>query len=146
MSMDRPKRVSRKVSGSWCCCLYPTAQMLKAKARKREVLLRKQHCTNSDKSGMELKNLRRTQHQSENRKKGTTLSKGAQNPWADTSRAYKDVEQYHHKNTEKSFLLPLSSHNISGLRGSLGVSALRFWPINYPLMGFYKHNANISWT
>lgn len=121
--------------------------MLKVKARKEERgTTKKTTLYKFRESGMELKSLRRTQHQSANRKKGTPFSKEAQNPWAG-SRAYKDVEQHHHKNTEKSCLLmPLSSHSISGFRGCLGVSAFRFWLINYPLIGFNKHNVNVTWT
>lgn len=38
-------------------------------------------------------------------KKGHHPQKENKDPQAGTSRAYKDVEQYHHKNTEKSCLL-----------------------------------------
>lgn len=135
MSMDRPKRVSSSVNGSWCCCMSPTAQMLfgekapqdnaESQSKEQRGATEKTTLYKFRESGMELKNLRRTQHWSANRKKGTPLSKGAQNSWAAST--YKNVEQYHHKNTEKSCLLmPLSSHSISGFRGSLGVSASRF--------------------
>lgn len=61
--------------------------MLKTKARRKDVLLRKQHCTNSDRVEW---NLRILEHniKTQTEKKGTPLSKAAQNPWAGTSRAY----------------------------------------------------------
>lgn len=140
--MDRPKGASSGMNGSWCCCMSPTAKMLfgemspqdnaENKSKEERRTAKKTALYKFRQSGMEFKNLR-TQHQNANRKeRDTTLKRSTKSLGWHQQSICKDMKQYHQKNTEKSCLLmPLSSHSTSGFRGSLDVSAFRFWLVDY---------------